>query len=330
MDRRNEQKSDSLSGSAEDVPDACSIQEPASDKKDSSTQDAFTEPKNIEVQSGAEICHSVDNDPSDSDGEFEPDGDGDTYDTGNMDNLLNVLAAEGEESDADDYSDYSDCVDEEEMGGYAHELRCAGPSCNVLFTDRAMAVVLCADVSKKLFSVDVPLADTVIESSSARKLTSCCCEVRDVSCQRCTLRVGYHVVNACVFCLELSDNNAQYWMFDDPNAVNMTMTELEIYELPLNHAPLSRPTVDQSKAPLPDNLRCSICCDVFYKPMSVCNGEHTFCRVCILREIDGRKCCPLDRNLITCQDLVVAHEIESAVNKYFEDAVRAGAVQDQD
>lgn len=99
------------------------------------------------------------------------------------------------------------------------------------------------------------------------------------------------VSKACVFCTEGSDNNAHYWMF----TVNVaaTPTGLLYYQLPLNHAPEHLPRIPAME-PVPERLCCVICGDLFFDPVAVCDA-HVFCRVCILRHIDGNKSCPLDR-----------------------------------
>ena len=99
------------------------------------------------------------------------------------------------------------------------------------------------------------------------------------------------VSKACVFCTEGSDNNAHYWMF----TVNVaaTPTGLLYYQLPLNHAPDHLPRIPAVE-PVPERLCCVICGDLFFDPVAVCDA-HVFCRVCILRHIDGNKSCPLDR-----------------------------------
>ena len=45
---------------------------------------------------------------------------------------------------------------------FGHELRCGTDTCGRLFTQRAMAVSLCADPSQRLYSLDVPIRDSVV------------------------------------------------------------------------------------------------------------------------------------------------------------------------
>jgi len=102
----------------------------------------------------------------------------------------------------------------------------------------------------------------------------------------------------------------RYWMFDDPTALRSKETEHDVYKLPLNHAPVDRP----KPVEVPDELECPVCCDLFYEPVTICKGEHTFCRACLSREIDARKCCPLDRNPITSADPVPATQIQASLD----------------
>ena len=104
-------------------------------------------------------------------------------------------------------------------------------------------------------------------------------------------------------------------MFDDPTAIHANPTERDIYQLPLNHAPADRPKPED----VPDALECPVCRDLFYEPVTICTGEHTFCWACLSREIDARGCCPLDRNPVTFADPVVATQIQARV-----DALLAG------
>ena len=94
-------------------------------------------------------------DPGDLDGMFsDSDGDGDggggavmALDPGDLDGMF---------SDSDGDGDGDGAV------VFGHELRCGTDTCGRLFTQRAMAVSLCADPSQRLYSLDVPIRDSVV------------------------------------------------------------------------------------------------------------------------------------------------------------------------
>eukprot|EP00040_Diaphanoeca_grandis_P009823 m.50322 g.50322 ORF g.50322 m.50322 type:complete len:326 (-) comp21259_c1_seq1:115-1092(-) len=218
--------------------------------------------------------------------------------------------SEGEWVTDDDEEDNCDSIATEEEGAdqHAFELRCT--KCASILSSRAMSVMLCADASKKLYSVDVVPSGVLKEIGQPYKIETCTCLVRDQKCTACNQRVGYHVEKACMFCLE-DNNNAQYWIFDNMEHVAGVSTKHLVYELPLNHAPPERP----KPTDIPDHLTCGICCDLFFDPVNVCQGKHTFCRACISREVDARGCCPLDRNPVTMATCTDAELIQVQVTE---------------
>lgn len=223
----------------------------------------------------------------------------------------------------DGWSDYDDDGDGVEALGDASDepvtpcatvLACT--HCTHVFTDRAMSVQLCADETARLHSVDVPFAGGVEEQGAPFKIATCSCIIRRTACGACGISVGYHVVGACTFCTDLSDNNSQYWMFKKNTAAESTT--LALYDLPLNHAPHSMPFIPgpTEDAAVIDSLTCTICGDLMYTPARVgCQAGHTFCRVCISREVDARHSCPLDRQALTFQQVAIAEDVQQQLNK---------------
>ena len=67
---------------------------------------------------------------------------------------------------------------------------------------------------------------------------------------------------------------------------------------------------------------------MFYEPVTICKGEHTFCRACLSREIDAHKCCPLDRNPITFADPVPATQIQARVDDLLAATAKATATDE--
>jgi hypothetical protein len=243
-------------------------------------------------------------------------------------------SADAEEESSDGWSTFDEneafSGSEEAEATVAFELSCS--ACTQLISRRAVHVYLCADATKELYSLDVPLEGAVTEEGVPYTIDSCSCTVRTTACSNCRTEVGYHVVGACVFCSELSDNNTHYWMFN--GAVAAAPTSQLYYKLPMNHRPFDEPCVPAAPAlaarvPVPampapaaptpasatapallppptsasDQLGCIICGDVYYNPVSIMctNPPHIFCRVCIARHIDAKHACPFDRNPLTLE-----------------------------
>jgi len=139
------------------------------------------------------------------------------------------------------------------------------------------------------------------------------CRVRLTRCADCSISIGYHVVQACVFCTDLSDNNCQYWMFK--RNTTALETAVLLYDLPLNHAPAGNPVVHGPDEDV-DALSCTICGDLMFKPTRVaCSLGHVFCRACIAREIDARHCCPLDRHPLDMCSAKPATDVQLELDK---------------
>merc|ERR1711920_487965 len=66
--------------------------------------------------------------------------------------------------------------------------------------------------------------------------------------------------------------------------------------LNFNGAPWDEPRVFVPIAP--ERLSCQICSDVFYEPVVVTQCGHSFCKGCLMRELDRTGQCPLDRQTV--------------------------------
>ena len=115
----------------------------------------------------------------------------------------------------------------------------------------------------------------------------------------------YHVVQACVGCLDPGADNGHYWLFTVGHVAMSNRCDeggatVEWRGLAHNASDSGAPTV--FTAPVPEHLLCCICYQLLHEPMC-CPCGHTFCRGCIEHELDVRRRCPLDRTPVAKADL---------------------------
>jgi hypothetical protein len=125
-------------------------------------------------------------------------------------------------SDGGGSSDFSD-MDDDDLAHLANlmtttawVLSCA--DCSTLVTVRGMSVSLIADQGVQLFSSDEIMPSVAVDEATRREITTCACQIVDMSCGRCargTVPLGYKVVEACQGCLA-GGNNGHYHMFSSP------------------------------------------------------------------------------------------------------------------
>jgi len=110
-------------------------------------------------------------------------------------------------------------------------------------------------------------------------------------------QIGYHVIGACYGCLS-ADNNGHYWMFHG-SGVRAEPKKTEKGEY-ITWKMLSQFENEPTLLVHPANeaYLCAICYEILNEPMMIKCG-HTFCKVCIFREIDVRKRCPLCRTAVS-------------------------------
>jgi hypothetical protein len=169
--------------------------------------------------------------------------------------------------------------------------------CHTVLTQRGMSVSLCLDENSRLFSTDLPRPGTVRDVSPTTKAPKCLCNIRTTRCQTCDQEVGYRVLEACAFCLMGESDNGHYWLFNFADTVATKRRDdsgTAMFWGNLTHNGSSESEPLAFLEPVPDSVRCPICCQVFYEPVTGSCG-HAFCRGCIEHELDIRPRCPLDR-----------------------------------
>lgn len=214
-------------------------------------------------------------------------------------------------------------------------LRCK--ACAAVLCRRAMRVTLLSDPSLELFSTDFASPST-IRAASPRALESCACRVVDLLCAACTrsrragsravaaasargLAVGYHVVAPCAQCLD-GEHNSHYFMFSSgavdalpwpapPGGPALTWGRLGLFD------GLRPPLVlaGGGEAALPAELTCRICLGVLRDAARVRACGHTFCEACVLRHVDRRGQCPLDRRPASALDVLPDLGARAAVGR---------------
>jgi len=168
--------------------------------------------------------------------------------------------------------------------------------CSRILCRRGQAVRLVAEPNTHLFSTDY-VTDFVEEiSPEPYKISTCNCMIKDLACKFCKKKTGYHVHTACTYCIG-SENNGHYWLFSaegvrpepqfSKNGQKVLWSTLHLFE---------KDTI-VLKNQENDKFLCPICYELL-EVATILKCGHTFFRVCIVREIDVRKHCPLCRTQV--------------------------------
>ena len=261
---------------------------------------------------------------------------------GNEEEISGEYSSEGvDEEDFDDDEEFGEGEEEGEEDGEEGEeeqgegkvwvIKCAG--CGEELSERGMKVRLCADERVELYSTDAMITSAVKEEGEEYKIETCCCMIRSTHCARCSLKVGYHVVKACLFCEYESDSNTHYWLFNLHSSLSvLPIPLLKWAHLNLNHFPEYRiPLVRRrsgregeggeggdgggEEEEVEEELTCSICGGMLYQPVRMEGCGHVYCRGCISHEVDSRKACPLDRLPLTYSSFIIANDIQERLDR---------------
>jgi len=169
-------------------------------------------------------------------------------------------------------------------------------NCDKLITKRGVKVLLISDLSTELYSTDLSTRN-INESLETQKFSLCNCKIRNTFCKSCSHDLGYHVIYPCDECNE-GENNSHYWLFHSKNVKAEEQKDLDWDNQQVNLKENEDPII--TLYPLPDYTICSICLDLIEEAVVLSCG-HTFCQICIVREIDLNRKCPIDRKEISTE-----------------------------
>lgn len=212
-------------------------------------------------------------------------------------------------ADSDEMADDSESDYEEPPPPPVERLHCQ--QCDAILSERGMRVFLVAEPDSSLFSTDIPNTSAVREGAH-HPIETCECHALALHCLGCNAAVGYHVLQPCQLCGS-AEHNGHFWLFGGPSfaadCVRATPREnLTWADLPYNGAEADDASAAEAADASDDDAeqRCAVClASPMYRPTRISGGcAHVFCFGCISREVDMRRCCPLDRRPVTREQLV--------------------------